>query len=450
MKISWKLVFLLAVIAGVGTWLTLNSNSRGRVQALWRQISSSVVRAEEHRPDKSWVSESASRPKWDGLITITPVEIKGIGIQTVEVKKQALPTLLRLTGATDYDPATLTIVRCQFDSRVDKVLVDLGSVVKTGDPLLELFSTDLAVAKNDYETAISQYARDKKVLDYKAPLAATNAIPRKDLIEAENDEAKSRLQMKLAKDKLLVFGLTEEEIADVPKEDGVQKAKMTLRSRAGGVVIKRTAVQGNYYDAKDELMEVAPLDHLWVRGGVSELDADKVALGQSLKVIFPYSATDIDAKVEYIDKAIDPDTRSAKFRTSIPNPERRLKAGMFVRVLLAVPPRADQTVIPRGAMVSVDRVDYVFVKKPGSEVKFERRPIVVAKENNDFVLVAAADKDNRGLLAGEEVVATGSLIIEQMYEDRVMVEGEFLSTQPELDERANPLNQHGTSITVKP
>ena len=87
---------------------------------------------------------------------------------------------------------------------------------------------------------------------------ATNAIPRKDLIEAENDEAKSRLQMKLAKDKLLVFGLTEEEIADVPKEDGVQKAKMTLRSRAGGVVIKRTAVQGNYYDAKDELMEDRP------------------------------------------------------------------------------------------------------------------------------------------------------------------------------------------------
>ncbi|HKM54043.1 MAG TPA: hypothetical protein VJY33_11590, partial [Isosphaeraceae bacterium] len=98
----------------------------------------------------------------------------------------------------------------------------------------------------------------------------------------------------------------------------------------------------------------------------------------------------------------------------------------------------------------VDRVDYVFVKKPGSEVKFERRPIVVAKENNDFVLVAAADKNNRGLLPGEEVVATGSLIIEQMYEDRVMVEGEFLSTQPELDERANPLNQHSTSITVKP
>ena len=51
---------------------------------------------------------------------------------------------------------------------------------------------------------------------------------------------------------------------------------------------------------------------------------------------------------------------------------------------------------------------------------------------------------------GDEVVSTGSLILEQMYEDRVMVEGEFLSTQPELDEKIEPLNQNGVSISVKP
>ena len=52
------------------------------------------------------------------------------------------------------------------------------------------------------------------------------------------------------------------------------------------------------------------------------------------------------------------------------------------------------------------------------------------------------------LKPGDEVVATGSLIIEQMYEDRVMIEGEFLSTQPELDEKFDPL-KHNVSISVK-
>ncbi len=196
-------------------------------------------------------------------------------------------------------------------------------------------------------------------------------------------------------------------------------------------------------------MQIAPLERLWVRGTVSELDADKVKEGQKLKVVFPYSGRTIDGQVEYVDKAIDMDTRAAKFRASIPNPDGKLKAAMFVRVLLEVPPEQGQTVIPRGAMVSVDRVDYVYVKEAGPDNKFDRRPILVAKENNDFVLVAPPAPGIRELKPGEEVVATGSLILEQMYEDRVMLEGEFLSTQPELDEKLDPLKSHNVSISVE-
>ena len=52
---------------------------------------------------------------------------------------------------------------CHSTAAVDKVLVDLGSVIKEDDPLLEVFSTDLAAAKGDYEVAVSQWAHDKKI-----------------------------------------------------------------------------------------------------------------------------------------------------------------------------------------------------------------------------------------------------------------------------------------------
>src|SRR5262249_49166958 len=96
----------------------------------------------------------------------------------------------RLPGVITLAPDTLSVVSAPIACRVDKVLVDLGSAVKKGDPVLEVFSTNLAAAKNDYETAISQHARDKKTLDYKAPLAESNTLPRKELIEDQNDEAK--------------------------------------------------------------------------------------------------------------------------------------------------------------------------------------------------------------------------------------------------------------------
>ena len=81
-------------------------------------------------------------------------------------------------------------------------------------------------------------------------------------------------------------------------------------------------------------------------------------------------------------------------------------------------------------MVSVDQYDYVFVKKQGTTDRFERRQIVAAKESNDFVIVAAAFARQTGLTPGEEVVTTGSLILEQMYEDRVMIEGGSTRCKP--------------------
>jgi cobalt-zinc-cadmium efflux system membrane fusion protein len=379
------------------------------------------------------MAESSNTPQ--NLLTLTRDQIDAIGLKTAPVKPQTEPIILRLTGVTEYDPETLTNVRSQFDCRVDKVLAQLGSVVKKGDPLLEVFSSELAEAKSNYEAAQYQWTRDKKVLAYKSELTKIAAIPPKEQIEIENDEAKSRLSVKLAKDKLLVYGLTDKEIEDAKNEDGVQKAKMILRSRSDGIVIKRTVVQGNYYDSKDELMQIAPLDHLWVRGSVSELDADKVEVGQTIRVVFPYTDRTIDDEVEYIDKAIDPETRSAKFRASIPNPEKKFKAGMFVRVLLEIPPKPGRTIIPRGSMISVDRLDFVFLQAHGSEGRFQRRHIFVSKETSDWVIVAEPSREHLGLKPDDVVVTNGSLILEQMYEDRLTTEGESSRDRP-LDDEA--------------
>jgi cobalt-zinc-cadmium efflux system membrane fusion protein len=430
MKLNWKLVVAVVLIAGGVTGVSLNAKTRTQVIKVWKEISQATSHGEQPAPDKSWLERPESKEPWDRTVALAPTEIKSIGLETTPVLSQTEPTVLSLFGTTDYDPATVTTVRLMFDSRVDKVLVDLGSIVKAGDPLLQLYSTDLAGAKSDYEVAVSQWNHDRRVLEYKSPLAKENTLPKKELIEVENDEAQSRLKMKLAKDKLLVYGLTEQEIEAAKNEDGRDKARMTLRALADGVVVMRDVVNGNFYDSSSgkALLTIAPLDHLWVRGGVSELDAEKVQVGQKVKVIFPFSVSngEIESTIRYIDKAIDPDTRAAKFRTTIPNPGGRFKAGAFVKVQVYIEPKDGRTVIPRSAMVSVDRSDYVFIRRPGKTATFERRPIDVVKESNDIVIIAEPTEGHRQLSPGEHVVTLGSLILEQMFEDRLMTEGGLL------------------------
>jgi cobalt-zinc-cadmium efflux system membrane fusion protein len=307
-------VFLAIMGSGVLAWHTVAAGDGDKIQDTSKSLlPQSATHASERPPDK-----------------------------TTRVQEPREPAELSLYGVTDYDPMTVTVVRTPFGTRLDKVLVELGTTVKKGDDLLELFSTDLAAAKWDYEMARSRWDRADAVLDYMKSLAERITLPKKELIKIQNDEAHWRLKLKLAKDKLLSYGLTEKEVEHARNEDGVQKARMIIRSQVEGVVVKRSVVQGNYYDSEDELLTIAALDHLWVRGNVSETDAEKVVVGQTLKVVLPFSVSgrEITAKVDFIDKAIDPKMRSAHFRAAIPNPGGRLKAGLFVKIRVQIPPRA--------------------------------------------------------------------------------------------------------------
>jgi cobalt-zinc-cadmium efflux system membrane fusion protein len=212
--------------------------------------------------------------------------------------------------------------------------VDLGSTVKRDDRLLELFSVDLAEAKSNYEAITRQWVHDNKLLEFKTELDKSGNVAQKELMEAQNNEEQSRLKKTLARDKLLLHGLSEEEIEKSSKEDHAQKAKLTLRSRGAGVVVNRNTVPGNYYTTADALLTIAQLDPLWVRGNLSERDAANVVVGQKLTVIFPFADRRVDAKVEYVDSQVDERTGTVKIRTTIPNPQGRLKAGMHVRLAL--------------------------------------------------------------------------------------------------------------------
>ena len=181
----------------------------------------------------------------------------------------------------------------------------------------------------------------------------------------------------------------------------------------------------NYYQTTDELMWIAPLDHFWIWVNVSEGDSDKVRDGQDVAVQVP-SLQDFEIKgtVEYVSNQVDPDTRSVRFRVTVPNRAGRLKAGMYVRAAVKLAPVEKRTVIPRFAMVSVDKDNYVFVRHPGANGEadqYERRAVMPVQESDQSVIVAAPGAEHPGLTPGEEVAVAGSLYLEQMYEDKYVV-----------------------------
>jgi cobalt-zinc-cadmium efflux system membrane fusion protein len=356
-------------------------------------------------------------------------QAKAIGLKLVEVRHQTEPIRLELTGRTAYNPNSLAKVRSRFDALVEKVHVELGQHVKRGDPLVDLFSTELAKAKNDYQTKYVQWQHDLRLLSLNRNLVASNAISQQKYVDSQNDERKSHLDYATAAENLRILGVPESEIeplianlGDTPNPEQMlnvaEKARMTMRSLVDGIIITRDVVPGNLYDETNVLLVVAPLESLWVLANVYEVDQAKVAVGQRIEIRFPFLQQTAVGTVEHVSSEVSRETRAVQVRASIPNPGGRLKADMLVKASLEIPPQKGQTTIPRQALVVINGEEFVFVKRSGEsgKARFERRKVRVAQENSDVVVVAG------GLNGGETVAAGGSLILAQLYEDKQMVE----------------------------
>jgi cobalt-zinc-cadmium efflux system membrane fusion protein len=230
--------------------------------------------------------------------------------------------------------------------------------------LIELFSTDLAAAKTDFQTKYVQWQHDLNVYNLRQRLIETEAISKQLWVDTQNQEQKSRFDFNIALDKLTLYDVPKEEIdplleglsdkqVDPRKFGGItDKAKMTLRSKTDGVVISRDVVLGNFYQPNNVLMEIAPLDHLFVWANVPERDWLAIQEGQRCEVRIRVPERTIRGKLDHVKVRTHPDGSLAgiQVRTSIPNPDGLLKPDMLVKLIVdARPPdEAGGSSPPRG------------------------------------------------------------------------------------------------------
>jgi protein SCO1 len=157
-----------------------------------------------------------------------------------------------------------------FGVVVGTVFVNVGQAVKQGDRLLSVQSDELAAIKIRYRQARAQWLRDKAALSAwsAANRSAAKNIPvyadadGKNFIELQNDETLSRLRMKLAKDKLLVYGLSVREGDSALDTGDDRKFRLVVRSPIDGIVTLLVAKQGEAYNESAILMVVDPASPL--------------------------------------------------------------------------------------------------------------------------------------------------------------------------------------------
>ena len=134
-----------------------------------------------------------------------------------------------------------------------------------------------------------------------------------------------------ARDKLRLWGLSSEQIADIERS-GKTSEQVTIFSPASGVVIHRNAQEGMYVDTGTRIFTVADLDAVWVQLDAYESDLQWLRYGQTVNFTTEaYPGERFRGVVSFIDPVLNPQTRTVNVRVNVDNKDGRLKPEMFVR-----------------------------------------------------------------------------------------------------------------------
>ena len=325
-------------------------------------------------------SSATSSPSHEFVV---PVERQQqIGVRYAKVERKPLRHTIRAVGLIVPDKTR----NWQFVSRVDGYVQKLdvtapGELVEKDAPLLSIYSPDLLTSEREFVELLRM--RDQ------AKSKDARETPQR-LIES----AKRRLQL---------WNVTEQQIAYLEK---TRKASdtLTLLSPFRGVVQSVPVEQGKSVKPGDLLVEVADLSVVWLWAEFYENELSMLQVGQKLTVTAKsYPGQNFDGTLSLIDPFLDATKRTAKVRIDIPNPDFKLRPGMYVNAELEMDMGAALT-IPVSAVMPTGTRSVVFVDK--GEGKLEPRIVQLGTKYGDIYEVKS------GLEENERVVASANFLID--------------------------------------
>jgi RND family efflux transporter MFP subunit len=318
-------------------------------------------------------------------ITASDVKLELSGVRFGMVEKRPFAKTIRAAGRVEYNERLLSTLNVKFAGWVEKLFVSaVGDFVEKGAPLFEIYSPDLLEAQRSYVLAV-QGAEEAR----KAQLTGGSTFAEQNLASA--------------RERLILWDLTEEQLRAL-EEKKEPLTRVTIRSKASGVVTRRNVTAGNYVTPGTEIFALADLSSVWVRAEIYEYEIPFVKTGLTAKLTFPgFIGEPIEGEVAHLYPSLNEQARTLEIRIEAPNPAHVLKPGMFVSAAIEVALGA-KLVIDEEAVLASGLRNLVFVEQHPNHLT--PREVVLGAREGGWVAV------ERGLSEGERIVTAGTFLVD--------------------------------------
>ena len=263
------------------------------------------------------VATSNSGPT--GAIDIEPAARRISGIQTAKVQATHVHRTIKAVGELNYDEGSLRTISAYVDGRLDRLYADfVGFDVKKSDDLALVYSPQLYTAQVEF------------LLARKSRQSAQSSTIEPIVKSAQGLYRNTR-------QRLVELGMTKDQITSL-EQSGEANSRLHLHSPISGTVIEKLANEGDYVKEGQPIYRLADLSAVWLSLKLFPEDAATIRYGQRVNAeVQSLPGTTFMGRVAFVDRNVDPQTRTVGVRVVIPNVDDKLRVGDYAKAHIQVP-----------------------------------------------------------------------------------------------------------------
>ncbi len=323
------------------------------------------------------------------------------------VESRTLAEEIEASG--DLEARFHTEIAAEVEGRVTDLTIDEGGSVEEGVVVIEIDperrKLDLAAAEARLAQARAELANQKRKTKRIRELRSQNVSSIQQLEEAETMLALARSAVSAEQ---AAVGVAERRVRD-----------SSVAAPFAGLVARRSVELGQFVQVGKSLFELVALDPLEAIFSLTELDTERVRVGQKVDItVGAFPGRVFEGRVTFVAPTVDPATRTLRIKAEVDNSEGHLRPGLFARINLGVAERSNVLMVPAEALIQrVGGASIYRVKTTeGNEGRVERVSVEVGATDGDFIEVrgdvrpgdAIVRRGHGGLANGMSVVVRGS------------------------------------------
>ena len=301
-----------------------------------------------------------------GVVKVSPGKVQRTGVRTELAERRVLSVLVRAPGSVEEDERRVSVIAMRTDAFIEKVEpVTTGDHVRKGQPLLRLFAPEINAVAAQYLTSIG-YEGGRRRLE-------NLAIPPEVIDEIERTHK-------------------------VPPS-------IVWSSPRDGVVVERNVSDGMKAKSGDVLFRIVDHTRVWVLADVPERDLAAVAEGQKATVrVRAFPERTFAGIVTRIYPHLMAETRTARLRIELPNPDGALRPSMYADVEIATGDAKPVVAVPDDAVIDTGERQVVLLDH--GEGRFEPKPVKIGLRGRGYTEI------REGVSAGDRVVTAANFLID--------------------------------------